>query len=303
MMKENDDFFKRLQDSTYSEIEKGVNSGDPYTICNLLEKTKGVIGLKKLEDAIIATGDIVQIYEFMFLAVDMNISGFNRERFENLIIKSGNAKLMCYCMGFVPGTNKEKMLNALINTKNAKYMEMLINNEEYSEVLEEILKIKPEYKELVEEAKKFDYYPKSLNQFISLRDDISTLKAEVVVTRNPHLITELANYIEYLNEYKGQNIDISDLVAAEEEIKDPMQVYEFLSSVNVEDKTNLIQSVIDLGMVKFMYYIYEYVPDLTEDEKNKLKENIIKKDIKGKYKQKLQEVVKEEKGEWEKTTK
>lgn len=303
MMKENNDFFKRLQDVRNPKVEEGINNKNPYTICDLLEETKGgpnMMYLQVLEDSIMTTKDIVHIYEFMFLAVDMDIRGFDMKRFERAIIKSKNPKLMCYCMGFVPGIDIHEMINALVKTKNAKYMEMILKDEEYSKVLEVVKQIDPEYEKEVKDAKDFDYYPESLNQFIDFRNCIYILMAKVLETRNPHLITELANYIEYLNEYKGENINIKPLVVAEEEIKDPMQAYEFLASVNVKDKTNLIQAVIDSGMVKFMYYIYEYVPDLTENEKNKLKENIIEKDTDGKYKQKIENMLAEEANKGEK---
>lgn len=290
-MKQKEEFFNRVKNVTDTEVEKSINSGNPYTICDLLEETTGGVNgiyLRRLEDAIIETKDIVQIYEFMFLAVDMNVTGFDRDRFEEIIRNSNNPKLMCYCMEFVPNTNIERMLNALQNTKNAKYMEMLINNDEYGDVLEEVKKINPEYEEDVEEAKKFDYYPESLKEFIDLKGDISELKNQIIATKNPHFITELANYIEYLNEYKGQDYDISDLVTAQEEAKDPMQAYEFLASVNVENKGGLIQSVINSNKVKFMYYVYAYVPELTEQEKEKLQNSIITKDLNGKYKKMLE---------------
>lgn len=290
-MKQKKEFFYRVKNIIDPEIENAINSGNPYTVCDLLEKTKGGpngIYLKRLEDEIIKTKDIVQIYEFMFLAVDMNVTGFDRDRFEEIIRNSNNPKLMCYCMEFVPNTNIEKMLIALQNTKNAKYMEMLISNDEYRDVLEEVRKINPKYEEDVEEAKKIDYYPESLREFIDLKSDISELKNQIIATKNSHFITELANYIEYLNECKGQNYDISDLVTAQEEAKDPMQAYEFLASVNVENKSGLIQSVIDSNMVKFMYYVYAYVPELTEQEKEKLQNNIVKKDLNGKYKKMLE---------------
>lgn len=289
-MKPKEEFFNRVKNVTDSEVEKSINSGNPYTICDLLEETKGGVNgiyLRRLEDAIIKTKDIVQIYEFMFLAVDMNVTGFDRDRFEEIIRNSNNPKLMCYCMEFVPNTNIERMLNALQNTKNAKYMEMLISNDEYGDVLEEVKKINPEYEEDVEEAKKFDYYPESLKEFIALKGDINELKNQIIATKNPHFITELANYIEYLNKYKGQDYDISDLVTAQEEAKDPMQAYEFLASVNVENKRGLIQSVINSNKVKFMYYVYAYVPELTEQEKEKLQNSIITKDLNGKYKKML----------------
>lgn len=293
-MNKNEDFFARIKNITDPEIEKDINSGDPYVICDLLEKTQGGpngIYLRKLENAIIATNDIVQIYEFMFLAVDMNIPNFDRERFETIIRESKNPKLMCYCMGFVPGINKIEMLKSLESTQNAKYMEMLITNEEYSDVLEEINEINPQYEEITKKAKDFDYYPESLKQFSHLKNNIPQLKKEIINSRNPHFITELSNYIEYLNEYKEQSYDINDLVTAQEEIQDPMQAYEFLASVNVKDKNGLIQVVINSNRVKFMYYVHEYVLGLTEEEKNILKINIIKKDISGKYKKIIEDTI------------
>lgn len=293
-MEKNNDFFNRVKNLVEPEIEKGINSGNPYTICDLLEKTKGGpngIYLRKLENAIIETKDIVQIYEFMFLAVDMSIIGFDRERFERIIRQSKNPKLMCYCMAFVPGTNIEAMSKALIDTQNAKYMEMLIKDEEYEEVLEEIKQIDAGYEETVEKAKQFDYYPESLKQFIAFKDDIAKLKDEVKATRNPHLITELANYIEYLNEYKGESYEISDLVFAQEETEDPMQAYEFLASVKVKNKSGLIQNVLGSGKVKFAYYVYTYVPGLTKQEKKQIKENIEQEDSDGKYKQMIEDEI------------
>lgn len=286
-VKKKEEFFNRIKNVTNPEVEKAINEGNPYTICDLLETTKGGtngIYLKELEDAIIKTKDIVQIYEFMFLAVDMNITGFDRDRFEGIIRESKNPKLMCYCMEFVPGTNIKDMLEALQQTRNVKYMEMLISNEEYSDVLEEVKKINPNYEEDVAEAKKCDYYPESLRAFVDLKEDIIELKNKVVSTKNPHLITELANYIEYLNEYKGKAYDIEDLVIAQEETKDPMQAYEFLASVNMKNKSGLIQSVINSNRVKFMYYVYAYVPGLTEQEKEELQNSIFQKDLNGKYK-------------------
>ena len=76
------EFFERVKTITDPKIEEGINSGNPYTICDILEKTQGGpngIYLRKLENAIIATNDVVQIYEFMFLAIDMNILNFDRE--------------------------------------------------------------------------------------------------------------------------------------------------------------------------------------------------------------------------------
>lgn len=282
------EFLDRIHNITEPTIERKIYSGDAYTICDILEQTKGGangIYLKKLENAIIDTNDIVQIYEFMFLAADMNIGGFDRERFEKTIRESQNPKLMCYCMEFVPDINMTLMIQALVKTKNAKYMEMLIQNEEYRDVLEKIKQIIPNYEELVEEAKTYDYYPKSLEGFRDLKDNIRLLKEEVKNLGNPHLVTELANYIEYLNEYKGKSYEVDDLAIVQQKLKDPMQAYEFLASVDIKDKSGLVQMVINSGRVKFMFYVYEYVEGLTQEDKEKLKGEIVKRDLDGKYKQ------------------
>lgn len=300
-MKGNSEFFNRIKKIDEPEIEKKIRTADAYTICDILEETKGGpngIYLRQLENAIIETKDITQIYEFMFLAVDMNIVGFDRGRFENLIRESKSSKLICYCMGFVPGVNINLMLETLEEIQCAKYMEMLCEDDEYKEVFQEIKEINSNYEEKVEEAKKVDYYPKSLEQFKDFRNDIELLKEKVKEEENPGLITELANYIEYLNEYKGENYDISDLILIQQEMKDPMQAYEFLSSVNVRNKKGLIEVIINSGRVKFMYYVYEYVPGLLEEEKKLLKENIIQKDKEGKYKEKVEDTKGEEEILW-----
>ena len=281
------EFKKKLRETENPEIIKGINSGDPYIICDLLEQTRGGIYLKKLEDAIVKTGDIVQIYEFLFLAVDMGIPGFDRKRFEEIIKTSNNPKLMCYCMEFVPGTNVEEMIISLIDTHNTKYLSMILNNEEYSDLLDRVRQIYPNYEEEVSKSKQFDFFPSSLAEFKVYKGDIEELKQHIKETENPHLITELANYIEYLNECRDASYDIYDLTRAQEELKDPMQSYEYLASVNVEDKRGLIKAVIDSGRVKFMYYVHEYVPDLTEEEKNRIKATILSIDPKGKYGQAL----------------
>jgi len=171
---------------------------------------------------------------------------------------------------------------------------MLIENEEYEEVYGKVKKIDSQYEKNVEEAKKFDYFPKSLEEFKDSKDNIEQLKKEIIATKNPHLITELANYIEYLNKYKNQSYSIESLTTAQEEMEDPMQAYEYLASVDVNDKGNLIQAVINSGRVKFMYYVHEYVSGLSEEEKDLLKKEIQKRDSDGKYKKMIEDIIEQE---------
>ena len=52
-----EDFFERIKNTENPEIINGINSNDPYVICDILEQTRGGIYLKDLEDAIIKTND------------------------------------------------------------------------------------------------------------------------------------------------------------------------------------------------------------------------------------------------------
>ncbi len=295
-------FGEQLTNIRNPEIEKRIENGDAYAICDLLEETRGGLNgiyLRELENAIIKTGDIVQIYEFLFLAVDMKVPGFDRERFERIIRESENPKLMCYCMAFVPDTNLELMLESLEESKQAKYMELIRQDEEYEEVFEKVKEIDPDYEEKVEAAKQFDWYPVSLKEFRNLRGNVLALKEQVKATKNPHLITELANYLEYLQEYQEQDCNISDLTALQAELGDPMQCYEYLASVKVEAKQELLKAVVNKGNAKFAYYVHEYVPGLTEEEKEYLKQSIRKNVFDKKYKTLLGGVEREEGGkEW-----
>ena len=261
----------RCDSSTYEkEFLKKLNTNDPYTICDLLEQTRGnILGkncMKALEDKIFETDDILQIYEFMFMAVDMKIEGFDRERFEKKIRDSENAKLMCYSIGFVPGINVNKMLSSLYKTNNAMYIEAL-SDEEYAEVLD-IRKIDPKYDERLQAAKEADYFPKSLSEFVDFKDNIKVLKEKVMESENPYFITEAANYLEYLKKYKGIEIPLNDLTDKQIQIGDPMNLYEYLASnPSIDDKMPLIKGVIKSGRKKFIKYVSEYVPGLTDEER------------------------------------
>ena len=226
----------------------------PYEICDFAEEVKLVdipVNIRTFEDAMIGFGDIVHVYEFMFLMVDSGVKNFNLDRFEEIIRKSKDPKLMCYCLGFVPGINQDKMLEALYNEKNAKYS-------------------LPGYYERLEEAKNFDYFPHCLEQFGTR--DVNELTSLVIGTKSPYLINELADYMEYLGEYKGvSNLDLEPLHKAELEYGEPLHWYEYAASVSSAPKDKFTECVKNSGRVKYMYYMYEYVPGV---DKGLLKESI-----------------------------
>ena len=247
---------------------KQVASMGPYQICDFAENVKLADtpeNMKTLEQGMIRYNDLVHIYEFMFLMVDSGIENFDLKGFEEIIRNSKNPKLMCYCLGFIPGIDFNQMLNALYETKNAKYIERLAD-EEY-EIDVDLL---PNYHQKLEEAKAYNYYPECLNQFGT--HDIGQLTNQVIETKNPYLINELADYMEYLCDYKGvTGLDISPLQTAQFTYADPLHLYEFAASVKESNKQGFQTAVIESGMPKYMYYMYEYVPGV---DKGELKEAI-----------------------------
>lgn len=249
------------------EIAYTVN---PYYICDFAENVKLADtkeNMKKLEDSIIQSGDLVHMYEFMFLMVDSGIENFDLNKFETIIRNSKNPKLMCYCIGFVPGIDSDKMLEALYESKNAKYIERL-SDEEYGLEFDSF----PGYHQKLAEAKDYNYFPDCLNQFGI--HDINQLIEKVLETKNPYLINELSDYIEYLTDYKGEiGLDIKPLQEAQLKYADPLHLYEFAASVMTSDKLAFQKSVIESNMPKYMYYVYEYVAGVN---KNELKEAIEK---------------------------
>lgn len=279
-----------------SNAEKVLQSNNPYYICDFFENveqshTKNLT--RKFEDKMAAIGDIVHTYEFMFLLVDMGIKEFDLKRFEALIRESGNPKLMLYSLGFVDGIDKEEMLKALYKTKNAKYIEILSTSEDYEDlnVCE-----RPEYAEKLKIAKEYDYFPKSLEEFKieDRKSGIKELISQVMAleTNTPelerkkaYLINELANYIEYLSEYHSQDYDVETLkqsisllqraetiVAANE----PLHLYEFASSVNTDNKDEIIDEVVKNNHPKYLHYCLKYVSGISAESKKKLESTLSK---------------------------
>lgn len=239
-------------------VAKDIVLTDPYTICHFAEHVDLVDNptiMPILEKGIISFGDIVHIYEFMFLMVDCKREYFNLPAFESLIRNSKNPKLMLYCIGFVPGINISLMLSALYATKSIKYIEKL-RDPEYGlgDIIDWDL-----YDEQCEIAKETDYFPEILKQY--QKPGINLLNS-VLKTKDPYLINELADYLEYLRDYKGyENVDdfLEILGYAMARCKEPLHHYEFAASITHSDKPMFQKLVIESEIIKYDYYMYEYV--------------------------------------------
>ena len=279
-----------------SRIARGVKeTNNPYLICDFMASvpkahTKELI--KMFEDEIEDIGDIVHSYEFMFLMSDMKVQNFEKKRFEELIKSSGNPKLMMYCLGFVEGIDKESMLQALYETKNAKYIELLSTSEDYEDFN---VSERPEYFEMLKRAKEFNYFPRSLEEYREENPNLVTLISSIVKSdsetveqrrKKAYQINELANYIEYLAEYHGKDYDAeflhtsinllqdAELVAGDDE---PLHLYEFAASVETDDKSSVINRVIDIGDKKYIHYCLEYVPNVPQNLVEKM-EKVLKQE-------------------------
>ena len=235
------------------EKTRMLKEGDPYEINKWIEDTYGV-SASGMIDAIIKTGDILQIYEFLYLIVDakkkftfykslkdLGISDEKLEQLQKVILKSKNAKLIRYCIGFVPGIDLDRYLQALYDTNSYWDIKELSTGDEYKnpenvELLERVEL--DEYKRAINKAEKCaqsgEYFPKSLGDYKEQKDDIDLLMKKVIETKSPYLICELANYVQHsLQIEKEKKLTILEKLAnAELSTRDAMGIYEFLSSVN-----------------------------------------------------------------------
>ena len=283
-------------------IKRDIESKDPYLICswvdpcgrkdslNCLYEFSESSNLKlDLQDAILRTDQILHIYEFLFLISEGNLQGFNQEELEQEVIKSGNAKLMQYCLGFVKLINPDRMRKALYGTNNITYIEELGCDEELAEKsgIRDTAELSLEYQEALKKAKNATgndaYFPKSLETFGDINTDINDIKEKVLASNDPYFVIELANWMEYLNKHKGTKYKTSELDKKIEQLEDPMGIYEYLSSNKTIEKGNrkaLVKKLCRSNNIKFMEYTLKYADEcLSRKEKKNLKDA-----IEGKYK-------------------
>lgn len=236
-------------------------SSDPYVLCDFLEyvklaDTKEIMNI--ITNAMIRIGDIVHLYELYFLMSERDAHFFNYKLVEDLIKQSKNPKIMSYSVAFTNLRDKYGMLRELYATKSAKWIKAL--------ELEMNTKELPGYKEALDEALDFDYFPPCLEKYGT--KDISNLMELVINEKNPYLMNELADYMEYLILYKGaSNLRVDEIVTPfkQSTIGDPLYQYEFASSIESSPKDELTTMVIEEGIAKIMYYMYKYVHGVNEE--------------------------------------
>lgn len=237
-------------------------SKDNYTLCDFLEyvqlaDTKEIMDI--ITNAVIRNGDIVHLYELYFLMSERKAKHFNYKLVENLIKQSKNAKLMSYTLGFTDVLDKYDMLFNLYQTKNAKWIEALKEELDVEEL--------PGYKEALDEALNFDYFPPCLKDYGT--KDISTLIELVIASKNIYHMNELADYMEYLAKYKGKSgLKVEELFNPfmKYSVGEPLHQYEFAASISSSPKESLTTMVIEEGIAKIMYYMYKYVSGVDEEK-------------------------------------
>ncbi len=263
-------------------VAKDIVLTDPYTICHFAEHVDLVDDptiMPILEKGILSFADIVHTYEFMFLMVDCKRKYFNLPAFEKIIRNSKNPKLMLYCIGYVPGIDILQMVEALYETKSIKHIEKL-REKEYG--LEDIIDW-DEYDEQCEIARETKYFPEILKQY--QKPGVNLLNS-VLQSKDPYLINELADYLEYLRDYQCyDSVDefLEILGYAMARIPEPLHHYEYAASITFSDKEMFENLVVKSALIKYIYYTYEYVPGAN---KNRLKE-IIERSDDLKYKDKI----------------
>lgn len=239
---------------------------DPYTICTFAENVdlcdEPTI-MPILEKGIISFGDIVHIYEFMFLMVDCKREYFNLRSFEGLIKSSGNPKLMLYCIGFVPGIEVITMIDALYKTKCIKYISKL-EEPEYKEIVDDFIDW-IEYECAKEEARDYNYFPVALEQY---KKPGINLFNSVLKSKDPYIYNEMADYLEYLRDYQGNDkvesfLEILGIAMARTD--EPLHHYEYAASIIHSDKPMFEKRIKDSKQVKYYYYMYEYVQGVDKE--------------------------------------
>ena len=279
------EFLKRI--GCYPSQQSQQN---PYDVINKVEnelKKNSPIDFTVIEkgiDDIIRTGDILQIYELFFLIVDirskqveytnLNDLGINKIKLEKLqseILESKNAKLIRYCIGFIPGIDLDRYLKALYATESYWDIRTLSYGRDYIDAEEVanpklLKKVKlDEYSEVLNKAskKRKKYFPNSLDDYKENKDNTNLLAENIIGTKNPYLICELAYYIEHLKDMKPEEkkMYIEELAKAEMNTSDPMGIYEFLSSVESISQ-NMFKSMVNkiktIGDAKYMRYVKDY---------------------------------------------
>ena len=311
-MKERSEILEKLGITiTKEEIENQarikkemLEKGNPYEINEWVKDTYG-ISANEMIDAIIKTGDILQIYEFLYLIVDakkeitfyksLNDLGISNEKLNSLqevILKSGNAKLIRYCIGFVPGIDLNKYLKSLYDTKSLWDIRELSEGEDYTDEKEvanpELIERVEldEYKQAIKEAEKYaqsgEYFPESLGDYKEQKDDITLLMKKVIETKSPYLMCELANYVQYSPQIENEKklTVLEELAKAELATCDAMGIYEFLSSVDcisLKLFEKMVNKIIEIGDEKYMRYTLEFTPYAEKMEGSHIIENELKR--------------------------
>ena len=248
---------------------------NPYYICDFMEYVDLADNpeiMPILQNAMEATGDIVHIYEFSYLAGDLKREAVDYNRLQQLIIESKNPKLICYSAEYVPQFSRYELGYALSECGNYKWCKYWTENESLRGVGSGrwVYTASYIYKRInfrKEMQKDIIFYPEvckvTMNNGVGIsQDTITDIESYALTSNNPYLINETAENI--LLRYEDENVrreKVIDFELAEVATGDILHIYEYGASVPMADPVLIENAAIASNMPKYMYYVACYVPN------------------------------------------
>lgn len=269
-----------------------AETGNPYFICDFCEYVEAVDDpdiMPFLQKAMENCGDIVHIYEFAFLMADCGRQCVDYKSLQDIIIASEDPKLIAYCSEYVPTFDQKALADGMIKCGNVKWLEHYIEAKGYYAGVEnasekEKISQKQRLLKSFELARKREtrfFPPKSVTDVYGiLGKDLEQMRKDVLKSKNPYLINEMAenweatlyetplyiiekekqirmpehlrtqSYAECIEEYADAMIETGDI----------LHIYEFGASVPGAPIRKIEDAAIEIGMAKYMYYVGAYVP-------------------------------------------
>ncbi len=272
-------------DLIIARTKEVVATRNPYFICDFAEfvtKSDHPQVMPKLEDGMIATGDLVHCYEFAFCMADHD-KKFNLTRFEDLMIENKMAKLQYYFMECVKGRNGKKLFNSFVFCAPSKWLKAFEENKE-------LACLNTAYNDQWLPA--FTSYIECKEENTRNKEGFEARIARVKAALKSGNPLEINNAAEYDAESEEE---IQELFEAMMATDDLLHIYELYCSVPAltDNQRTIILDYMrnsdQLNSAKYMYYVCAYT-DLSAKEVAKMLESA-KKTGNKEYIEKIEQVL------------